>query len=155
MGKQTSASRALSAGLFTWKLSLKGIRFLLPYLGSDTVPFFKNEKKGQPPLWLGKSAKAASQASNRFLRASRRCSFRGLPRGLLRGHCAPRLGHLHSAGSQLGPRAVGLIGFVFNSGRIERVPPACGFSFGPSITDPNPTAFKAPALYSLLEPGSS
>lgn len=39
---------ALSAELFTWKLSLKGISFLLPYLSSDTVFFFFQKRTTSP-----------------------------------------------------------------------------------------------------------
>lgn len=51
---------AISADLFTWKLSLKGISFLLPYLGSDTALFFKKKKKkGWLHFQSGKSAEHA------------------------------------------------------------------------------------------------
>lgn len=58
---------ALSADLFTWNLSLKGISFLLPYLGSDTV-FFFFQKRMASPLTEKVSNACPLQASDPFLK---------------------------------------------------------------------------------------
>lgn len=156
LGKQSSASLSHLSWLFTWKLSLKGISFLLPYLGSDTALCFrkkKKKKKGRLHFPLGK---AAEHALFRLGISSLKWALTQVPIGPSLIVLSLAWPPLCAAGwcRQLGLRTVWLIGFVFRSGRIEYVPPAFSFSFSLSITDPNPRDFKAPALYSLLKPGS-
>lgn len=79
---------ALSAELFTWKLSVKGISFLLPYLSSDTV-FFFFQKRTTSPLTEKVSSACPVQASNPLLKWT-------LARGshwFIFNHFVPCLGH--------------------------------------------------------------
>lgn len=79
---------ALSADLFTWKLSLKGLSFLRPYLGSDTVFFFR--KRMASPLTEKVSKACPLHASNSFLKWT---LARGGSLWFIFNHFVPCLGH--------------------------------------------------------------